>query len=116
MGWECVFVHDDLQLILSVYVDDFKLVGVSENLAEGWQLMRDTGLKLDPPEPLGDYLGCGQFPVQVSASEAQRRLEHVHPLQEESLLWLSNADAQKGKPLKALRYDMFGFFQQCIDV
>ena len=116
MGWECLFVHDDLQLILSVYVDDFKLVGKSENLAKGWKRLTDTGLELDPPTPLGDYLGCGQFPLSISAAEAQRRLEHVHPLQEESLARLTNDERLTGKPVRAVRYDMFGFFQQCIDV
>ena len=116
MGWECLFVHDRLKLILSVYVDDFKLVGPSGNLTSGWKALTDTGLELDPPDPLGDYLGCGQFPVSVSPQEAQRRLEHVHPLAEKSYLKLSNEEVKKGKPVRAIRYDMFGFFQQCIDV
>ena len=30
--WECLFYHRRLKLILSVYVDDFKLVGKKENL------------------------------------------------------------------------------------
>jgi hypothetical protein len=59
MGWECLFVHKKLSLILSVYVDDFKLVGKSENLKKGWQCLKDAGLLLDNPTPLGDYLGCG---------------------------------------------------------
>ena len=65
VGWECLYFHEKLKLILSVYVDDFKLVGKEENLKEGWKLMINSGLQLDPPEPLGDYLGCGQFPVHV---------------------------------------------------
>ena len=74
LGWECMFVHDDLQVILSVYVDDFKLVGKTENLKAAWKLMTDTGFELDPPDPLGDYLGCGQFPVNVTAQAASDRL------------------------------------------
>ena len=116
MGWECLFVHDELKLILSVYVDDFKLVGPSGNLTAGWKRLTDTGLELDPAEPLGDYLGCGQFPVNVSPTEAQRRLENVHPLAEESHKTLHDNERTTGKPVRAIRYDMFGFFQQCIDV
>ena len=59
-GWECTFYHEKLGLILSVYVDDFKLCGRKESLAKGWKLMTDAGLVLDPPTDLGDYLGCGQ--------------------------------------------------------
>jgi hypothetical protein len=81
-GWECLFAHRDLKLILSVYVDDFKLVGRAENLETGWKLMESSGLVLDPPDPLGDYLGCGQFPINIDPQEALRRLEHAHPLLE----------------------------------
>ena len=79
-GWECLFFHRRLKLILSVYVDDFKPVGKQRNQKEGWKLITGSGLVLDPPTPLGDYLGFGQFPVHVSPAEAQRRLEHVSPL------------------------------------
>ena len=32
MGWECFFYHEELKVILSIYVDDFKLCGLTENL------------------------------------------------------------------------------------
>ena len=51
LGWECLYFHAKLQVILSVYVDDFKLAGRKDSLGKAWQLMRDKGLKLDPPEP-----------------------------------------------------------------
>ena len=34
-NWPSVFFHKRLQLFLMVYVDDFKLAGPSDNLAEG---------------------------------------------------------------------------------
>jgi hypothetical protein len=112
-GWECLFYHRRLKLILSVYVDDFKLVGKKTSLQEGWNLITGSGLVLDPPTPLGDYLGCGQFPVHVSPAEAQRRLDHVRPL-------LADVEGQNqvktGKPVRAIRYNMFGFFRQCVEV
>ena len=112
-GWECLFVHKQLKWILSVYVDDFKLVGKTENLKAGWKLITDSGLVLDPPTPLGDYLGCGQFPVHVSASEAQRRLDHVRPLLKDVY---GQNEVKTGKPVRAIRYNMFGFFRQCVEV
>ena len=51
LGWECLYFHAQLHVILSIYVDDFKLAGRKESLAKALQLMRDKGLKLDPPEP-----------------------------------------------------------------
>ena len=57
VGWECLYVHRALKVFLSVYVDDFKLAGETKNLPKAWKLMTDTKLLLDPPEPLGQYLG-----------------------------------------------------------
>ena len=112
-GWECLFYHRELKLILSVYVDDCDLVGKKSSLKEGWDLITGSGLVLDPPTPLGDYLGCGQFPVHLPPAEAQRRLEHVRPL-------LADVERQNtvktSKPAKAIRYNMFGFSRQCIEV
>ena len=94
-------------------MDDFELVGRAENLETGWKLMESSGLVLDPPDPLGDYLGCGQFPIKLDAKEALRRLEHAHPLLEGTV---SLSALTVGKPVRAIRYNMFGFFQQCVDV
>ena len=105
-GWECLFAHQSLKLILSVYVDDFKLVGRAENLPKGWALMEKSGLVLDPPDPRGDYLGCGQFPIEITPAEQLRRLEHAHPLLEGSVDLSAVKTAQ---PVRAIRYNMFGF-------
>jgi hypothetical protein len=35
--WPSVFFHPALKLLLSIYVDDFKLAGPTENLAKGWR-------------------------------------------------------------------------------
>ena len=48
-GWECLFVHYELRMVLSVYVDDFKMAGPKENLAKAWDLIRSHGIKLDEP-------------------------------------------------------------------
>ena len=44
-NWECLFVHREKGLFSSVYVDDIKLAGKKQNLAEIISL--DTGLRLD---------------------------------------------------------------------
>ena len=46
--WKSVFRHPKLNLMLVVYVDDFKLSGPKANLAQGWSLMASK-IKLDPP-------------------------------------------------------------------
>ena len=108
-SWECLFAHRQLKLILSVYVGDSKSVGRSENMEKGWKLMESFGIVLGPPDPLGDYLGCGQFPISLAPEEAMRRLEHAHPLLKGSV---DISATTIGEPVRAIRYNMFGLFQQ----
>ena len=35
--WPSMYFHDELKLLLVIYVDDLKLAGPSENLAKGWK-------------------------------------------------------------------------------
>ena len=60
-GWECLYVHRDQQLFLSVYVDDFKMVGKTENIPKMWKAMQRK-MDLEPETELSDnvYLGCNQ--------------------------------------------------------
>ena len=49
-------IHEKLQLVLVVYVDDFKMAGPQKNLAQGWSMLR-TRLKIEPETGLDMYLG-----------------------------------------------------------
>ena len=42
--------------------------------------MRKHGLKLDPPERFGQYLGVGQKPIKISQQVVNERMKHVRPL------------------------------------
>ena len=55
--WPSCYTHPRLNLVLVCYVDDFKLVGPKENLAEGWKLIRKRILT-DDPKPSKLFLGC----------------------------------------------------------
>ena len=76
-------------------------------------MITSSGLVLDRPTPLGDYIGCGQFPVHVNPEDAQRRLELISPLLDD-IGGLEEVKA--GKPVRAIRYNMFGFFRQCVEL
>ena len=56
-NWPNMFHHSELQLMLMVYVDDFKMSGPAENMAKGWKLIKD-GLNIDTPGPVSKMLGC----------------------------------------------------------
>ena len=79
-GRECLFFHRQTFEAESQRLRRRLLVGNESSTKQGWDMITNSGLVLDPPTHLGDYLGCGQFPVHVSPAEAQRRLEHARPL------------------------------------
>jgi len=53
------FAHKTLGLVLSMYVDAFKLSGPVANVDKGWKLIQ-KGIGLEPPTPMERYLGCVQ--------------------------------------------------------
>ena len=59
-----MYVHHKKKLIVSVYVDEFKIAGVKENL-RGMIAKLSTRMELDEAVPLnGDvYLGCKQADI-----------------------------------------------------
>ena len=57
--WPSLYFHEGLRLMLSIYVDDFKLSGPVENLQKGWDLIRSK-ITIEDPTPVGLYLGCQQ--------------------------------------------------------
>ena len=59
-AWPSVYVHKELNLLLVVYVDDFKMAGPKQNLAKGWTLLRKN-LSIEPETGLGLYLRCNQL-------------------------------------------------------
>ena len=55
-AWPSCYMHAQLQLLLVVHVDDFKLAGPEANMAEGWRLLR-LHLSIEAATPVGMYLG-----------------------------------------------------------
>ena len=66
-NWECLFVHRDQGLFLSLYVDDIKLAGKKQILDPMWKLL-NKGVALGEPTSFLDhvYLGCTQRQCQIS--------------------------------------------------
>ena len=65
--WECLFVHREKGLFLSVYVDDIKLAGKKQNLDPMWKLLNKE-VDLGEPTSILDhvYLGCTQRQCETS--------------------------------------------------
>ena len=66
-NWECLFVHREKGLFLSVYVDDIKLAGKKQNLDPMWKLLNKE-VDLGEPTSFLDhvYLGCTQRQCEKS--------------------------------------------------
>ena len=66
-NWECLFVHREKGLFLSVYVDDIKLAGKKQNLDPMWNLLNKE-VDLGEPTSFLDhvYLGCTQRQCEIS--------------------------------------------------
>ena len=72
-GWEkipnceCLFVHREKGLFLSVYVDDIKLAGKKHNIDPMWKVLNKEVVLGEPTSFLDHvYLGCTQRQCEVS--------------------------------------------------
>ena len=64
-GWENLFVHKKWQVLINVYVDDFKVAGKGP-LDYVWKALRNAGLDIDDPVKYQTYLGCAQREIKLS--------------------------------------------------
>ena len=66
-NWECLFVHRQEGLFLSVYVDDIKLAGKKQNTDPMWKVL-NKDVDLGEPTSFLDhvYLGCTQRQCEIS--------------------------------------------------
>ena len=58
--WQSIFYHAELDLMLVIYVDDFKMAGPSDHLSKGWDTISSV-IDMDPAEVAGRYFGCNHF-------------------------------------------------------
>ena len=58
-----------------MYVGDFKFAGVAGDLQAALELMTENGLKLDEPQPFGQYLGCALLPMELSQQQVDDRMK-----------------------------------------
>ena len=65
--WECLFVHREKGLFLSVYVDDLKLAGKKQNIDPMWKVLNKE-VALGEPTSFLDHVffGCTQRQCQIS--------------------------------------------------
>ena len=57
-NWECLFVHREKGLFLSVYVDDIQLAGKKQNLGPMWKVLNKE-VDLGEPTSFLDHVYLG---------------------------------------------------------
>ncbi len=134
--WKSCFWHPRLKLLLVVYVDDFKLSGPAQNLAEGWRQI-SKGIIIEPPAPAGRYLGCDHLITNKSVPNGfDPRLRWMVPYppkkdppdllskpgavfaaaKSAGVTATSSSTNGKGKvSVRVCKYDMCGFLDQCVN-
>ena len=69
-----------LRLQLSIYVDDFKMAGPKENMANGWALLREEIDMEDPATPTL-YLGCEQSTQEITMPSGAKVMMMVYDME-----------------------------------
>ena len=72
-NWPSVFRHPRLQLMLSVYVDDFSMSGPKGNMKEGWRLIKES-IDIGEPEVVDRGLARALVPGAGAHPALQERL------------------------------------------
>ncbi len=75
---EVVFLgHVEWKLLLTIYVDDFKMAGPRQHVTSRWSALRQH-LKLEEVEPAGLYFGCTHKvrTVLLKYGQMARRVEY----------------------------------------
>ena len=49
-GWPSLYLHLSLQVLLGIYVDEFKMFGPKENMDQAWALLKQH-ITMDGPGP-----------------------------------------------------------------
>ena len=65
-NWECLFVHREKGLFLSVYVDDIKLAGKKQHMNPMWKVLNKEIDLVEPTSFLDhENLGCTQRQCEI---------------------------------------------------
>ena len=134
MEWKSCFWNPETRMLLTIYVDDFKLAGPTEHFESTWKALREHIL-LSDPEPVDQYLGCKHIAkhVTVRVPNPPTREQMEKAVAEESRKPTGKAgepeesdtaDHTKTKPcppgfkdvtVSVMEYDMSQFLESCLE-
>ena len=113
-NWECLFVHREKGLFLSVYVDDIKLAGKKHNIDPMWKVLNKE-VDLGEPTSFLDhvYLGCTQRQCEVS----QNIVDNYRTMFESRISagGLEKLPFSQNTRISSWSYDMVGHAKKCVN-
>ena len=113
-NWECLFVHREKGLFLSVYVDDIKLAGKKHNIDPMWKVLNKE-VDLGEPTSFLDhvYLGCTQRQCEVS----QNIVDSYRTMFESRISAgrLEKLPFSQNLRISSWSYDMVGHAKKCVE-
>ena len=113
-NWECLFVHREKGLFLSVYVDDRKLAGKKHNIDPMWKVLNKE-VDLGEPTSFLDhvYLGCTQRQCEVS----QNIVDNYRTMFESRISagGLEKLPFSQNNRISSWSYDMVGHAKKCVE-
>ena len=119
-NWECLFVNLEKRLFLSVYVDEIKLAGKTENTEPTWKiLMKDVDLE-EPTSFLDHvYLGYTQRECQMSedivANYRDKFESRISAGAKEKLPETKAPVKPDAETIYTWCYDMEGYAKKCVE-
>ena len=113
-NWECLFVHREKGLFLSVYVNDIKLAGKKQNLDPMWKVL-NKAVYLEEPTSFLDHvnLGCTQRQCQTSKDIVEN-----YRTMFESRISAGRVDKlpfTQNLRISSWSYDMAGHAKKCVE-
>ena len=113
-NWECLFVHRQKGLFLSVYVDDIKLAGKKQNIDPIWKLLNKE-VDLGEPTSFLDHVYLGRTQRQCETSKDI--VENYRTMFESriSARWTEKLPYSENLRISSWSYDMEGHAKKCVE-
>ena len=114
-NWECLFVHREKGLFLSVYVDDIKLAGKKQNIDPMWKVLSKE-VDLGESTSFFDHenLGC----TQIKDNEIRKDIVDNYRTMFESRISAGGTEKlpySGNSRVSSLSYDMEGHAKKCVE-
>ena len=113
-NWECLFVHLEKGLFLSVYADDIKLAGKKHNIDPMWKVLNKE-VDLGEPASFLDhvYLGC----TQRQCEKSKNTVDNYRTVFESRIsAWgVEKLPYTQNLRISSWSYDMAGHAKKCVE-